>query len=327
VDFLEELRQLARQASQGEDWHSALNMSEMLRNCFLDASEIFIGRGMHCKHSAGWSKLKRLLPKQERSFRTMSRPRPAMLASQKSAAIGRRPFAVGRTWQIRFQIFTSPKVIFCKTWQSRRRGAIFRAAIHRFPNDEWAAVRYTGIAVLKRDWIEALRRWGALRARFPDQLIGVLGQAEALRELGRVADADVVLTEATEKFPPDEWLAISLARTAMAGGDWEEALRRWETAIKNFPRNSSAYVGKAETLSNLGRFDEAEAVLRLAANRFPRDALLIQTQTTLALRQHNWDEAISHWTRGRDLIPSCMRPILCGMNASSNWMTGCGSRR
>ena len=45
MQFLEQQRALARDASQKEDWQGALNIWEMLRNGFLDASEIFIGRG------------------------------------------------------------------------------------------------------------------------------------------------------------------------------------------------------------------------------------------------------------------------------------------
>jgi tetratricopeptide (TPR) repeat protein len=45
LDFLEEQRERARKASQSGDWQGALNIWEMLRTGFLDASEIFIGRG------------------------------------------------------------------------------------------------------------------------------------------------------------------------------------------------------------------------------------------------------------------------------------------
>jgi tetratricopeptide (TPR) repeat protein len=276
MEFLEQQRALARKASQTEDWQGALKIWEMLRNGFLDSSEIFIGRGDALQAlgrldeaEAAFAEAMELYPTNEWAAARYAgvaekrRDWPEAIRRWESVAKAFPNFSLG---------YIAKGHILQDLGNLDEAEAIFRAAMRRFPDDEWAAVRYAGIPVLERDWTEALRRWETVRARFPGQLIGVLGQAEALRELGQIADAEAVLMEAAEKFPADEWLVISLARTAMAGGNWDEALRRWETAIKNFPHNSSTHVGKAETLSNLGRFDEAEAVLRLAAKRFPDDA-------------------------------------------------------
>jgi len=45
MGFLEEQRELARKAGRSEDWQGALNIWEMLRTCFLDSAEVFVGRG------------------------------------------------------------------------------------------------------------------------------------------------------------------------------------------------------------------------------------------------------------------------------------------
>jgi tetratricopeptide (TPR) repeat protein len=113
-------------------------------------------------------------------------------------------------------------------------------------------------------------------------LIGALGQAEALRELGRYAYAEAVVTEASERFPGNEWLTISLAHTAMAAGAWDEALRRWETAMQRFSHNPMIHGGMAETLTELERFDAAKAVLDRAAKRFPPDAAALYPIETAA---------------------------------------------
>ena len=307
MEFVEQQRALARKAGQTEDWQRALRIWETLRNGFLDSSEIFIGRGDALQAlgrldeaEAAFAEARELFPKNEWAAARYAgvaekrRDWPEAIRRWEEVADAFPDFALG---------CVAKGDILQNLGNLDEAEEIFRTATQRFPDDEWAAIRYAGVSVGRRDWAEALRRWRSLSAHFPGQLIGVLGQAEALRELGRIAEAEAVLTEATKKFPADEWLAISLARTAMAGVDWDEALRRWDTATKNFAHNSSTHVGKAETLHNLGRFEEAKAVLHLAANRFPDDALLLQAQATLALRQHNWDEAISHWSRGRDKFP------------------------
>jgi tetratricopeptide (TPR) repeat protein len=307
MEFLQEQRDLARKASRNEDWQRALSIWEMLRNSFLDPSEIFVGRGDALQAlgrldeaEAAFAEAKELFPRNEWAA-----------ARYAGVAEKRRDWTEAiRRWDDVANAFPNFSLgciakgdILQNLGELNEAEEIFRAAMHKFPDDEWAAIRHAGISVQKRDWAEALRRWEFLRARFPGELLGVLGQAEALRELGRIADAEAVLTEATEKFPPDEWLAVSLARTAAAGADWDEALRRWETAIRYFPNNPSSHVGKAETLSSLGRLDEAEAVLCVAAKRFVDDPLLTQAQATIALRRGNWEEAITHWSRGRDKFP------------------------
>jgi hypothetical protein len=45
VDVLEEQRQLARKACERQDWQGALEIWDILRNRFLDSSNIFICRG------------------------------------------------------------------------------------------------------------------------------------------------------------------------------------------------------------------------------------------------------------------------------------------
>ena len=178
--MVERQRELARKASQNDDWQGALNIWEMLRNCFLDSSEIFVGRG------------------------------DALLAL----------------------------------------GQLNEA-------EEF------------------------LRARFPGELLGVLGQAEALRELGRFADAEAVLTEASERFPRNEWLIIGLARTAMAAGVWDETLTELERfdaakavldrAVSRFPQDAPAlYVGLGNAFIEAGRLDEAEVVSADARRSFPQ---------------------------------------------------------
>jgi tetratricopeptide (TPR) repeat protein len=298
MGFLEEQTELARKAAQSHDWQGALNIWETLRDRCPDSLDAFIGRaealqalGRLNEADAGFTEARERFPKNEWAAVRYAE------AAQKRRDV---PEAL-RRWDEVINAFPDfPIGYLGRGGLLRDQGhldeaqAIFHETMRRFPENVWAAVNYAGIAVQKRDWIEALRRWESVRANFPDGWHGFVGQAEALRELGRIAEADIVLTEATEKFPREEWPLINFARIAMARGNWEEALRRWETAIQYFSNNTSTYAGKAETLSKLGRFDEAEAVYDLAVSRFPDDALLAHAQATLAVHRGNWDDAIRH---------------------------------
>ncbi len=286
MQFLERQRELARKSSQNEDWQGALTIWEMLRDCFLDSAEIFVGRGDALQAlgrldeaEAAFVEAKEFFPKNEWAA-----------ARYAGVAEKRRDWAEAlRRWDEvahAFPYFSLGCIakgdILQNLGNLDEAEEIFRAAMQKFPDDEWAAIRHAGISVQKRDWAEALRRWGFLRERFPGELIGVLGQAEALRELGRFENAEAVLTEASERFPRNEWLIIGLARTAMAAGVWDETLTELERfdaakavldrAASRFPQDAPAlYVGLGNAFIEAGRLDEAEAVSADAIARFPND--------------------------------------------------------
>lgn len=50
---------------------------------------------------------------------------------------------------------------------------------------------------------EALRRWDAIRAHWPDEAFAWSGSASNLRELGRSSEAKAVIDEALRRFPED----------------------------------------------------------------------------------------------------------------------------
>src|SRR5690348_7264587 len=89
--------------------------------------------------------------------------------------------------------------------------ATFTEAIQRFPLNVWGAAGYAGIATRRRDWPEALLRWERVSQDFPDQAVGLLGKGEALREIGRLDEAEAVFADAMERFPTNVWAAANHA--------------------------------------------------------------------------------------------------------------------
>lgn len=97
---------------------------------------------------------------------------------------------------------------------------------------------YTELAVLaeaRGDWSEAARQWSDIRLRAPLVIEGYCRGALALSKCGRELDAEVVLREATERFPstPEAWMEY--ARVAERRGDVSEAAVRWAQVHTKFP--------------------------------------------------------------------------------------------
>jgi tetratricopeptide (TPR) repeat protein len=93
------------------------------------------------------------------------------------------------------------------------------------------------LATLREDWAEAVRRWTALRERFPDEVRGYAEGAKALLRSGQVAAAEAVLQDAMARFADEPSLLVQHAEVAQARQDWTLAASRWEAALARDPDN------------------------------------------------------------------------------------------
>jgi tetratricopeptide (TPR) repeat protein len=92
--------------------------------------------------------------------------------------------------------------------------------------------------------------------------------------------------------------ADTVARQAWAahqGGKWLEAARRWEIFRERFPHAGEGFSLGSIALIELGRFYEADAVLRIAMERFPEAAEMHSNYALVAHRQRDWREALARW--------------------------------
>ena len=166
--------------------------------------------------------------------------------------------------------------------------AVFAAAVRCYPGDEWVLYGFAQIATQRGDWREALVRWEAMLAQFPEHAAAAIRRGEALRELGRLDEAEAALAETIERFPENEMGYANYALVAARRGDWSEALSRWESLPTRSGSLVLALIGIAEALTELGRPDEADSVITeaLAADPANPRALAIRSLLELKLRPH-----------------------------------------
>ena len=74
------------------------------------------------------------------------------------------------------------------------------AGSERFPDNEQIALAHAWVANERRDWLAALSRWEALRARFPNNPWCYVGNVHALRGLGRPDQVESLLAAAAAAF-------------------------------------------------------------------------------------------------------------------------------
>jgi tetratricopeptide (TPR) repeat protein len=161
-------------------------------------------------------------------------------------------------------------VALSRTGQSELAEKVLKAAIHHFPNEAIVYIDWARNAERMGNLEEALARWQTIWTKFKhaaaDPNIG-----RVLEEMGRFEEAEAHMQEAKVRWPLTHEIRMTLARIALKRGDTEESLRRWAEVKNRFPLLRFGYEGELRLLRDLGRFDEAEAVIQQAKDRFPQE--------------------------------------------------------
>src|ERR1700722_9184786 len=108
--------------------------------------------------------------------------------------------------------------------------AMAAQAIKRFSGDVAALCEHAWVAVARRDWQQAQRRWLAVLRIDPDRLEAIVGAIQAMRALGKIDDAEAMACEALPRFSDNADLLIEHVWTAAARDDWGAADARMKAA-------------------------------------------------------------------------------------------------
>ncbi len=174
---------------------------------------------------------------------------------------------------------------------------VWLEALGLYPNAMAVAEGWAWVAVGRRDWREALRRWDDVCHRFPNERAGYIGKGIVLRELGRLAEAEELLSEATSRFPLEFKLALEHAMLAAIRRAWPEALERYVTLANRCPTDFRPVVGMALAMREMRRLEEAESLLSSSLGRFPDAVELKISHAWIPTQKREWPEAIARWDK------------------------------
>jgi tetratricopeptide (TPR) repeat protein len=159
------------------------------------------------------------------------------------------------------------------------------------------------IAYKSGQWLEAVQRWEIYREHFPYSGQGFSLASIALIELGRFSEADALLLRALEKFPDFAEAQADYAFVAHRQRDWREAVARWEAFRAKFPAVMMGYSLGATALCELGRYADADHVIRLGLDRLPDDEELLEKYAWAAQPAGGVHEAQRRWQSLREKYP------------------------
>ena len=194
------------------------------------------------------------------------------------------------------------------------------AATERFPDLYGPLVEFAWVAHSRRNWTAAIDRWQAVRARFPDQLVGYTGAARALRELRQLDEADALLGAAVAGLSDQSGALIEYASLAHHRRDWQEATRRWARLRALRPDEPTGYRSGAAALREAGQLEAAEALLTEAMARFPGDAAMLAEFASTAHARTRLDDGSAPLGAGaRDRTRQSGGLYGCGPCAAPGW--------
>jgi tetratricopeptide (TPR) repeat protein len=144
----------------------------------------------------------------------------------------------------------------------------------------------------ERALAELIDRQGR-RSRAED-VVKTLTSVADLARGAKLFDWTLWLLSAIDKVGvPDAHAMTVRAETLRDLGRYEEALAALEEAMRRFPQNEVAPTARAETLRDLGRYEEALAALEEAMRRFPQNEVAPNARAETLRDLGRYDEALA----------------------------------
>ncbi len=98
--------------------------------------------------------------------------------------------------------------------------------------------------------------------------------------------------------------ALERAKASAQKGDWQSALREFEKAVKDDPKNTDARMGLTEALLQLGEFRKALPHLQWLSQRLPRNPRVWSTLGQVQEQLGNLDNAVAALRKAVHLQPN-----------------------
>lgn len=143
--------------------------------------------------------------------------------------------------------------------------------------------------LIESDPVEALRRLEAIVARDPHDAAAFRAMARALRNLGRIEDAEKVDMAAVRAATRDPHL-LAIAK-ALGAGDLQRAEGLLRERLRVQPTDVTAIRMMAELAARIGRYRDSEALLRRAVELAPGFLAARANLATVLYKQNRFAES------------------------------------
>jgi tetratricopeptide (TPR) repeat protein len=162
----------------------------------------------------------------------------------------------------------------------------------------------------QRKYDVALKYFRTAGSIDPSNLKIQLEIANALRELDRLEDAEIIFRAVLEKQPDQVAALLGLGSIARHRSDFDLALAHFRAASAADPSNIRVQVEIANTLRELMRLDEAEAACEQALSQSPNDVWILLCLGYIDRERADWSGALAHFQAAGNADPSNLKAQL-----------------
>ena len=156
----------------------------------------------------------------------------------------------------------------------------------------------------------ALRIWRDMNECYPKLCMTSDEALNLVVDLGQYDEVEALIRVGRRRYPWHRAMFATIsARAAHGRGDADETLRRCAVLHRKFPGVAAGYTIAAACLADLGRKDEAEAMIEQAASRFPRNYEIIVAHARYAERGKDWPKALERWRVLTDRFDDFLGPV------------------
>ena len=145
-------------------------------------------------------------------------------------------------------------------------------AVDIAPGDGWALAQLGDAYRSLGQWSEAKAAF-ALAARHGEVRVARNGRAEVLKGMGRLEEALREYESTIKDFPQDVVARNGRAEVFKSMGRLEDALQQYEAIVKEFPQSAVARNGRAEVLKDMGRLEDALREYGSTVEEFPQNVV------------------------------------------------------
>lgn len=156
-------------------------------------------------------------------------------------------------------------------------------------------IAYARVATRRKDIQEAILRWASVRKKYPENINGYFGYANALSDLNQFDEAEVIFGEMKNKWPDKPQGFFGYARVAMRRKEWGTASSRWKTAVKLFPNSLEAITGYFYTEMEKGDLKHADKLLQKMIAACGHTLNSRVGTARIAMRKRQYIQAVTYW--------------------------------
>jgi tetratricopeptide (TPR) repeat protein len=193
--------------------------------------------------------------------------------------------------------------------------ALANDARSRFPDEVWPLAESCQNARAAGDWDAALASAREMRDCFPDISAGYEIGSMSARATGRHDEANEFASQGRLRFPGEAWTLVECGRNAMASARWDAAYAAAAELRDRFPDNPEGHEIGAWSAANLGRLEEADALAREGAMRFPCSDWPPSVLLTTTLAREDFEAAILRAAELRSRFPGSVEGFANGVAA------------